>query len=798
MAINLNSLFKTIAFALCTLIVSLNYQYVNAASGGVITPTVTPVVTPVITPVLVSNATLKIVEGSGEFQTLETEITVTDQEALYLQWTTDQAGATGGDWKVINAGDGNKEVAGGTVNTAPASGHFDRFTIPSNAFLHAPAPAGAIKFKISITPHDASNKPLGIGSNLVTVNQVPDTSTPIVFDDSAVFPVVELVSFDEKIGVVPQTQLHYAGADVTLRVSNPGSTDTSPIRLMLKDNGLLMRQNSPALTIAAIKKGAQSKTYTIHLDAILPPPESQLPEAVQYSKWNQDYLARCMELRVLLDWNGPVAQSPINDHQDLALYQEGFGDYAKTTPTSQICDGNQCITACNIAKNIRNDLNGHSVGYAFFAGQYPLFGAHGEARTSANAPGKSFTPDTKITVASVSKFVTTVAAIRILSKNGVSLDAAIGPYLPSDWSNASSYVKNIKFSQLLGQMSGIKDYGNVSQDYAKLKSYFTQSVSNNPGTSCTGPSVVNPGNSINPKDLTWCYSNYNFAIFRILLPKVAGFAEDSNPATRPATLANQYVKLVQQNVFDLVGQKNVECKPPSSAPASTKYAFAYLYPGTKAGTDFGDVSLVCGAAGWYLSVQDMSKVLLSLNANDGKILTKAQFDTLRTRALGVDVRNDNEIEKNGGWGANCDSQGNNCDNISTSVAIFGPVKGPRVIGVLFINSDIAGGGSSGAGAQQVLEKAYFNALTTTNNLADWERIMNWTESVYPGLFVKYNKQDLTVTPYNVRYYPDTHTYLGYNPTDGHFYGYNSALWGSSIIKFGTVADYLYQAKQAGF
>jgi CubicO group peptidase (beta-lactamase class C family) len=130
-----------------------------------------------------------------------------------------------------------------------------------------------------------------------------------------------------------------------------------------------------------------------------------------------------------------------------------------------------------------------------------------------------------------------------------------------------------------------------------------------------------------------------------------------------------------------------------------------------AGTDFGDVSLICGAAGWYLSAEDLAKVMLSLNAKDGKILaataTKDLFDTMRKRGLGWDVVLNTELEKNGGWGANCNGA-NVCDNISTSVALFGPVVGPRLPGVLFLNSNITGGG----GAKGVLEKAYNDSIYT--------------------------------------------------------------------------------------
>ena len=370
-----------------------------------------------------------------------------------------------------------------------------------------------------------------------------------------------------------------------------------------------------------------------------------------------------------------------------------------------------------IAQNIHNELDGHVVGYSFVVGDtiYQKSGSSGQARTSADGAQHAFTANTKITVASVSKMVTAIAAVRILKKNGVSVDAAIGPYLPSDWS-VNNYVKNIKFSQLLSKTSGIKDYGNdPPNDYAALKSFFTQNVSTATSTPCDpkdrqGNYIQVPrGQGIIPNNHDPCYSNYNFAIFRVLLPRVAGFPEDPNSQTRPQTFADQYTNLVQRNVFDLVGRRGVACKPPNTAG----YAFAYTYPGTKAGFDWGDVSLICGAAGWYLSAEDMAQVLLSVSSNDGKILSNDEFETMRTKTFGWDRDDNGELEKNGGWSAACDSHGAHCDNISTSVAIFEPGTGRQVVGVLFINSDISGGPSRGGSAQSVLEKAHENALTPT-------------------------------------------------------------------------------------
>jgi hypothetical protein len=184
--------------------------------------------------------------------------------------------------------------------------------------------------------------------------------------------------------------------------------------------------------------------------------------------------------------------------------------------------------------------------------------------------------------------------------------------------------------------------------------------------------------------------------------------------SRAGILFEQYQNQVRRNVFDLVGQTGVACKPPSESPGAANYAFAYLYPGTTAGADWGDESLKCGAAGWYLSVEDMAQVLLSINARDGRILTETsrrhRFDDMRTDNLGWDVSNDRELEKNGGYGANCDSNGKNCATISTSAAIFGPVRGPNLVGVLFMNSNISGGPNDAKGAKEVLETAYHNSL----------------------------------------------------------------------------------------
>jgi CubicO group peptidase (beta-lactamase class C family) len=359
----------------------------------------------------------------------------------------------------------------------------------------------------------------------------------------------------------------------------------------------------------------------------------------------------------------------------------GWSVTSVVTKAETVCDATRCVAIADVYDNIAARLDGKVVGYACSIGRAALGGyAHGQARTSANAPAQLFLPSTKITVASVSKVVTALAAIRVLANHQVGLDSGIGVHLPSDW-NLDPYVASITFRELLSHRSGIKDYGNTAQDYAALKAFFTQPVDSTKNTKCQGANVPNPANAINPNDKSACYSNYNFSIFRVLLPMIDGFVDD--PANRVANLAAAYIRIVQKNVFEPVGAFGVDTKPPTSGPQASAYAFSYLFPGTTPGFDWGDTTLSAGAAGWYLAIEDINKVLYSLNLNDGRILTPPQMQDMEATPLGWDTKQDPTgyrwVEKNGGWGANGTS-------ISTSIALFGP----GVFGALFMNSDRSG------------------------------------------------------------------------------------------------------------
>src|SRR5271167_896421 len=95
-------------------------------------------------------ATLEIVQGTGELQTFPTAITIGAPEAITFRWSTDQANATGGTWKVTLVGS-PQALASGESSPAPKPGHIASFTIPASgagSFLNTPAPSPAVTYSI--------------------------------------------------------------------------------------------------------------------------------------------------------------------------------------------------------------------------------------------------------------------------------------------------------------------------------------------------------------------------------------------------------------------------------------------------------------------------------------------------------------------------------------------------------------------------------------------------------------------------------------------------------------------------
>jgi hypothetical protein len=671
-----------------------------------------------------ASATLDIVQGSGDFLSFQKTITVDAPETISFVWSTDRANATGGTWQVTKGG---SVILSGESAPAPQPGLITWFTIPAidgQPFLKLPAPSSAETYSIWITPHDAANKSLGRASSIVTVKYVQSSSPPIVSGPSAHFPDIGLVHYTEQIGQVPNTQIFYANATVTLRAVNNSGAKTDPFLVGVSDFNVLMKQSDPVQLIGALDPGKTSDEITLHMTAMLPPPQSQLGQEQQIAEWKALYNSLCgVDLSATLEWAGPQqAQAPLNFHTEQYLYL-GFGDSKSwdeghPVTTKSVCDASKCVGLNDVARYIHKQLACKVVGYGFFVGDRTsgsrgVFTAFGRARTSLNGTPIDFTPDTKMQIASASKVLTALAGMRVF--DGHLEDHAANSF-PSNWTMQNSIVKNIKIREFLSQTSGVMRYalggaptgdGLPNEELASLKSFYTQTLPNltAPVLFCGGfiPIISNKG---------VCYQNANFAIMRPMMPR---FAESNS--NDPTMLAKIYVQQVQENVFTPVGVSDVGCKP------SGNYSLLYKYPGNKVSGDWGDRRLECGSWGWYVSVRDYATVLVSLNSGDHKILSDCQFLDMETNPsvhpVAWDIKLDGAkgsrwLEKNG-----ADSMGNGAIQ-TTSVGIYLGSPGvknpdgqctaslPGVAGVLFLNSDISG--QPNVGASTILTNAFRAAL----------------------------------------------------------------------------------------
>lgn len=656
-------------------------------------------------PIALLSADLDLIVGSGEFVQLRKDLSVTAPQALRFEWGVRVDTAVSARWEVMRS-DTAALVASGILTPVPDEGRTRSFTLAANTFLLPSPPAQNVEFEIRLWPLDGQGARIGGGASPVRITQLsPDNiAPPTDFGAGAVFPTVTLERKTESIGQIRLTQLYNTHMDVTIRAENAGSQPTDPMFLRVQDNSRLYRQQQ-VVEIPVLKPG-DATVREVRLHAILPPAESQLPARQQVRTWRARHGQMCgAELRVQLDWKGPASQSPISPTRIMPLVPASWQNVALIPPNRRQCSGGQCTSSCAVEKELRRLTNGRVQGYGFALGQYPHSGGGGLARRSEDGR-LPFTGETKITVASVSKWITALGTLAVLADNGMDIFDQIGPFFPPDW-DVDPYFQGLTFDDLLGQRSGIMDYGNIKQDFAALRAFMEQQVDPGWTTACQPANVQNPPNPVNTAQMP-CYSNYNTALMRVLLPRVAGAVTG---IAAPGAYDTAYEDLINTFVFRPVGATGTGCRPPGTGD----HAFGYNRGETGGGMDWGDVRDACGAAGWYVSAADMAAVLTSVLQRDGRILrediTPPMAQQMQMRGLGIDNSNSFWMEKNGAWGG-CNDNG--CGQTGTSAAIFlggaGNGAGPAMVGVLFLNSDVDADGGPGS-ARALLQRAYQNALT---------------------------------------------------------------------------------------
>ncbi|MFZ1043353.1 MAG: serine hydrolase [Anaerolineales bacterium] len=290
-----------------------------------------------------------------------------------------------------------------------------------------------------------------------------------------------------------------------------------------------------------------------------------------------------------------------------------------------VCDGTGCISLKKFSENIDSELQGKVVGYVSMIGSTPIISTYGQARTAANPPATAMGTSIPSNIASLSKVLTTVSVLQWLASHNLTVYAKISSYLPPDWTQGPN-IDTITFKDLLTHRAGFRNDEN-NESYAGLQQQIADGVQ--------------LSDMATPQ-----YNNLNFALFRILLPYMAGFS-DPGPAQRATATANFYVDYMRQHIFLPLGITQADCKP----AAGSDPMFYYPAPaaGLIPGVDGGDWTLTCGGGGWVLSTEDLYKILLDL-MNGNKLLTDSEKAQMNSECLGWDCSVGPEVDfvgKNG-------------------------------------------------------------------------------------------------------------------------------------------------------
>lgn len=261
-----------------------------------------------------------------------------------------------------------------------------------------------------------------------------------------------------------------------------------------------------------------------------------------------------------------------------------------------------------LGREVRKLLDGLGIGYCYMLkrnGKIVDLGASGWAQL----PGDGAVPwlfHIPMNIASISKFITAMATVRLLRDLNLPVTTAIGPYLPQYWARGPG-IEAITFENLMRHESGlggtIADSGGVTFQDAKAEIAR--------GSTGTGAGMFD-------------YTNINFTILRVMFATLNGALDPSFPQFPdpgflpgfqvPPTEAERdqlwdfcslaaYTNHVNDVVFTTAGIHARDFTSPEDA------AKAYATPAATPGWIDGDTSAGAGTSGWYLSVGALLWVL---------------------------------------------------------------------------------------------------------------------------------------------------------------------------------------------
>lgn len=379
-------------------------------------------------------------------------------------------------------------------------------------------------------------------------------------------------------------------------------------------------------TLGAAAEGQAGLEQALDLAAVVDPSAiALLLPAVQSARESARRCSQGVIDRALAAGVSPEQLAPALEAMRLADSLHARGDYAQAMVQHANALGFAAQTIVfsldRFEQNLRQVFDANSTGWAYAiasGGQLARSDASGQARTVADSPQRVQSPTRKMHVASVSKTLSAIAIQRLLAGRGLTPDADIGPWLPSDWLLGQG-VAGISFRQLMTHRSGFGQAHDLDltargSSYANLRQMVAD------GLLLLGDRFL--------KDFD--YDNANFGLLRVLsarlqnvdlgAPQLAGFDK--------AALASAMFLAWVQPLYGGIGVPYT-CEPAASAPT-----LDYQFPDSgQPGWPSPPYSLSCGGLGSFMSASELVRVLSFLRYT-ANLLAPAEFQRMRSQSLG--------------------------------------------------------------------------------------------------------------------------------------------------------------------
>lgn len=270
--------------------------------------------------------------------------------------------------------------------------------------------------------------------------------------------------------------------------------------------------------------------------------------------------------------------------------------------------------------------------------------AGGKARRpfdNNNLPtGIDFSQGTRIQLMSVTKPITAIAIVRALDIANIDVDTPVSSYLPAAWAKGPGFAANsaspVTFRHLLTHTSGVLQAFNANpgEGWGNRWDNMQPLVENG----------VTPDVAAGQQ-----YKNANYALLRVILPKLWALADGPQTAVTEANHGPRYLSYVNSKILAPAGVSETRCHDTGDFANTHAYNRTNLGIG---GTPLGypvETQNECGGhAGLFLSSRELVKITAKLRESNAILSPAARAEMFAGRL---------------GWSTNSNRNGTNSANV---------------------------------------------------------------------------------------------------------------------------------------